>query len=252
MSTILKALRRLEDEAQAQARAEAPADPLAPPPQIRRSLVGRLAVAVFTAAGAAIAGAAAMLGFLWLRAPATSDSAPAIAAPPALASPAAREPAAALDAPPIAPAPVAPAPAPAPVASPGPSEPEVLGVADAREDLAPAPAQEPQASEWQADEGMPSDTPTDDARIDVTRHADEAAQVVELTRRTDWLRVERTIWHPSPEKRRAIVRVGDSRETIEVLEGDRVEGWRVESIEPGEISLRDPLGGPTLRKRVGE
>jgi hypothetical protein len=60
--------------------------------------------------------------------------------------------------------------------------------------------------------------------------------------------VARTVWHPLPDRRRAVVELeGESRS---VHEGDRVAGYLVETIEPSGIVLsRD---GVALRRGIGE
>jgi hypothetical protein len=64
------------------------------------------------------------------------------------------------------------------------------------------------------------------------------------------VRVERTLWHPTPEKRSALVRVAADGEPRELSEGDAVDGFVVQEIRPsGVIFARD---GREWRRGVGE
>jgi hypothetical protein len=61
--------------------------------------------------------------------------------------------------------------------------------------------------------------------------------------------VLRTIWHPKPERRTALVETRDDYEPFEVREGERVGSLTVVRIEPsGVIFERD---GEQLRQKVG-
>jgi hypothetical protein len=63
------------------------------------------------------------------------------------------------------------------------------------------------------------------------------------------LRVERTQWHPNPEKRSALVAVGESGETQELHEGDALDGAVVKEIRPsGVLFVRD---GVEFKRGVG-
>jgi hypothetical protein len=115
---------------------------------------------------------------------------------------------------PAPPAPVAPAP-PAPVERPAP----VAAVREAAAPAKPKPAAAPPAPK--PARAAPAFPP---------------------------LRVERTTWHPSAERRVATVQVGDEGPR-EVREGDRVEGMIVLRIEPSAIVFEH--AGREVRRKVG-
>lgn len=61
--------------------------------------------------------------------------------------------------------------------------------------------------------------------------------------------VERTQWHPSPDKRSAIVRIGEDGEARELREGDAVDGVVVKEIRPsGVLFLHE---GAEFKRGVG-
>ena len=61
--------------------------------------------------------------------------------------------------------------------------------------------------------------------------------------------VERTQWHPSPDKRSAIVRIGEGFEARELREGDAVDGVVVKEIRPsGVLFLHE---GAEFKRGVG-
>ena len=63
------------------------------------------------------------------------------------------------------------------------------------------------------------------------------------------LRVEKTLWHPSPDRRRAWLRVDGEDEARRVVEGDVVEGLLVAEIEPSGVVLeRD---GQRIQRGLG-
>ena len=64
------------------------------------------------------------------------------------------------------------------------------------------------------------------------------------------VRVERTIWHPKPERRSALVHVQGHKEALELKEGDAVGTLVVAEIEPSGVVFLH--GGVRLRHRVGE
>ena len=64
------------------------------------------------------------------------------------------------------------------------------------------------------------------------------------------VRVERTIWHPKPERRSALVHVQGHKEALELKEGDAVGTLVVAEIQPSGVVFLH--GGVRLRHRVGE
>ena len=61
--------------------------------------------------------------------------------------------------------------------------------------------------------------------------------------------VERTQWHPSPDKRSAVVRIGEDGEARELREGDAVDGVVVKEIRPsGVLFLHE---GAEFKRGVG-
>ena len=67
---------------------------------------------------------------------------------------------------------------------------------------------------------------------------------------TAMMRVSRTVWHPSLERRLAFVSLGDSSRSLRVREGDAVGTFVVQRIEPsGVVFIRD---GVEVRRGVGE
>jgi hypothetical protein len=63
------------------------------------------------------------------------------------------------------------------------------------------------------------------------------------------VRVERTQWHPSPERRVAWVEVEGMTALREVREGERVGPYVVREIEPAAVLFAD--GNVELRREVG-
>ncbi|MGH0035846.1 MAG: hypothetical protein ACQGVK_12540 [Myxococcota bacterium] len=238
MSTILKALRRLEDEKQAQAVQRDLREAVAArevgaksgrSAWLRGALVG---VVIALVAGGVVLGA---WGW-WAR-----QATPAEMASPDPGAPAPRPEAAArpsasreTDAASIAsspraaserlraapPAPVAPETAPAPVAAPPPAEPEAL------------------APEFAVVEPNGAAGP-------------DAAQVVEL-RRVDAsvLFVSSTVWHPSAARRSARIELAGESGARELREGDEVGDFTILEIEPAGVVF--DRQGVRVRRRVGE
>lgn len=237
MSTILKALRRLEEE-----RERAASRPLREDVVLRRSPVRHRAVWFAVAAAGALAFAAAFAASRWPKVePEGAPQALAVAAAPAVAR-----------APAPAPAPRAPLQAlPPPPARPPPA---AVGTAPpAPEAIAPAAAERPAVPDVALVRPLPARVP---------RIADEpAAKVVRPSLSTQRepapasargavaIRVVRTSWHPLPARRAAWVEWG-AEGVREVREGARVGSYRVREIEPdavlfsdGAALLREPIGG---------
>lgn len=64
------------------------------------------------------------------------------------------------------------------------------------------------------------------------------------------LGIARIIWHPNAETRRAWVRVSGESKTQEVVEGDDVGNYRVERIDAASVLFR--ADGVELRRKLGE
>ncbi|MDJ0786740.1 MAG: hypothetical protein QNK05_08015 [Myxococcota bacterium] len=150
------------------------------------------------------------------------------------------------------PAPVAtkPAPPPAPVAKqpepkPAPiarkAEPDPVPVAKQAEPK-PAPvARRPAPKPAPAKKPAPAAVPASIA---------ESAPEFAVVRAAPELQIERTVWHPSPDRRSARVRVEGRDEPVELREGDAVGNVVVGEIQPsGVVFLQS---GMEFRKAVGE
>jgi hypothetical protein len=286
LSTILKALRRLEEERAARAdralREEVVAASPPPAPRGTRALpIGAAALAL----------AAAVLGIglavrPWLAGRTTPPSvsspppSPVLASPPRTAPVAAPEPAPVIIAIAPDPAPVA-ALAPTPQAEPpifaaasepqaalpvvaAASEPEGVPLSalpdavspphgEARgEDAAPLPAVEP----LPAAEPLPIAAPIAPAPAAARPRPEPAARpapkpaAVAHPARGSGVVVASTVWHPTAERRVAVVRRSGSSGEQEVHEGEVVAGLEVLRIEPsGVVFLRD---GHEFRQPVGD
>lgn len=252
MSTILKALRRIEEE-----KADGLERPLREDvvlaPTGRRRVNPSALIAV-----AAVAFAATVALLTWVhdrevaraRAAATAAAASSVtraisvaAAPPA-EKPAPRTvpveaaPPAEKPAPPAAPAGAEAVPTPPPPAAPAtPSaataSPEVVLLhPDARG----------QSPITVVSESPPAAAPPIAVRPAPKRAAPPAPAASSL-------RVLRTSWHPRPEKRVAWVQAPGAAAPQAVHEGDRVEGWLVREIEPAAVVLSDGAG--EIRRSVG-
>ena len=244
MSTILKALRRIEEEK---------ADGLERP--LREDVVlaptGRRRVnpsALIAVAAVAFAATVALLTLVHdreaarARAAATAATASSatravsVAAAPPAERPAPRTvpveaaPLAEKPAPPAAPAGAEAVPTPSPPAAPAPpsaatASPEVVLLhPDAR---------------GQSPITVVSESPPAAAPPIAVRPAPTASS----------LRVLRTSWHPRPEKRIAWVQAPGAAASQAVHEGDRVEGWLVREIEPAAVVLSDGAG--EIRRSLG-
>jgi len=236
MSTILKALRRIEDDKAPppgarplrEEVAAVPGEPLAR----RRWGDGRMLGGV-GALGLGLLALALAGGALWLSRgqSATEAPAPARAAAPERAAPEPRVEAAA--SPPAgerrAAAPPRRDPAPAPAPAPARREPPVAEPASPTAPTAPPaprPAPEP-------------------ARPSATTDPEPAVRNVmpELT-------VAGTVWHPDPGRRTARVELAGRGEPLTLREGDAVGSLVVKGIEPSGVVFR--MGEVEVRRRVGE
>ncbi len=90
--------------------------------------------------------------------------------------------------------------------------------------------------------------PAPGATLSVRAEPSPEPDVAVVAHRPDvW--VERTQWHPSPDKRSAIVRIGEHGEARELREGDAVDGVVVKEIRPsGVLFLHD---GAEFKRGVG-
>jgi hypothetical protein len=252
LSTILKALRRLEEQKSA-VTPRPLRDEVVLVPARRRSRRG-LVVAIAAAFAFALVGG----GLVWLfdRAPvevseqvAATAPAPDVAAPPApepiLAAAEERATEVRVSAPEsIAGAmqrPIVPVPASPPdfaVVRPGAQE---------QQERAAAPV-EPATAEYDevvverrsAVAPMPEVEPG---------FVDEDIPTARVARSPSPVRVERTQWHPSPERRVAWVEVEGVTALREVREGERVGPYVVRKIEPAAVLFAD--GSVELRREVG-
>lgn len=127
-----------------------------------------------------------------------------------------------------------PPPAPAPSAASG-------SAPSARR--APAPPPEPQQASSPAEPSAPE--PADAEAADAAAKAPPSPPAPDLAAEVD---VERTQWHPLPDRRRAWIVVG-SGETRSVVEGDVVEGMIVSKIEPSGVVFE--RNGESLRRAIG-
>ncbi|MDH3212944.1 MAG: hypothetical protein OEM05_10710 [Myxococcales bacterium] len=263
MSTILKALRRLEEEKALQAPRPL-REQVATRPATRRGL-GRLAAGLAVCAGVAI-GAAAFL--LWpqldgrLAARLGEEAGPAdgeaVAALPAAVQEPPRSVARAADPPPVPPASTTPTGAegtsdlsPAALASrvevvesvappPGPREARVAAVVAPAPEAFRAPAPLPDPSPARRDAiaaGSDRSRPPPSAPSKLARTFVPSVVVV------------RTVWHPTAERRMAEVEVEGRPAPLLLHEGDAVGPLVVSEIEPsGVVFLHDEV---ELRRRVG-
>ncbi len=254
MSTILKALRRLEEQ-KSGAKSRPLRDEVVLVPARRRSRRG-----FFVAIAAALAFALVGGGLVWLfdRVPvevaeqiATTAPAPDVAAAPArepiLAAAEERATEVTVSAPEtIAGAaqqgPIVPVPASPPdfaVVRPGAQEQQ------ARVTAAPA---EPATTEY--DEVVVERPNAAVPMPEVERGSvDEDVPTARVARSKSPVRVERTQWHPSPERRVAWVEVEGMTALREVREGERVGPYVVREIEPAAVLFAD--GSVELRREVG-
>jgi hypothetical protein len=237
MSTILKALRRLEDEKQVAAdrplRDSVAARAGDDRPPRRR---GALWLAVGVAAGVTLGAAGAFLGdarLSWLR-PEPAPSAPA----PEAATPIPVAPAP----PDAAPAAASPSPAPpaAPLAAPEPPAPDASAAA-------PRPPEPPRAA---AAPRRPAATAPVPAAPKPPPEPALAPVKVVAPPAPPRLLVTGTEWHPDAARRVAHVQLEGRDGALALREGDAVGSLVVREIEPSGVVFR--LGDVELRRRVGE
>lgn len=229
MSTILRALRRLEQEKDDATRRAHLRDEVVAPAAPRRRRVWP----AWTAAGVFALGLVATAAFV-LRSPApeplspSPESSPVPSLPPVAAEPmAVVSPPAAVVAAEPATAPIPAAPEPLAPAAPSPELPAQVQV-----QAAPEPVYE------EALEVPASPEPADDVAVTVVR-----------TALPDFV-LQRTIWHPRPERREAHVSVAGIP-VIQVLhEGDSLGPLRVETITPSAAVFSN--GDVTIHRRIGE
>jgi hypothetical protein len=294
VSTILKALRRVEEErpgsppARRAMRGDFVAGADAAPPAPRRKsrepnwkLWGSLGAAVLLA------------GLVWWRLPRT-ESAPVAEAPSERTPPAARPPAPpaerlARSQPEAAPAPTAvPAAEPAPSAVPAeiaqqlpplgetiepaaapveppPPTPPAQPAPVAAKPPPPAPAPQPVASAPEPAPAVAAAAPVKPAAAPAPKPAaaepkpaapPAPAQPVAAAPKPvpppapPSVLVERTSWHPTPERRIAWVKVDGLADTRELHEGDAVGTLVVKEIRPSSVLFQH--GAEPLTRRVGE
>jgi hypothetical protein len=249
MSTILKALRRLEEQ-----KNEGAARPLrdevvlAPTRRAGRSGMARAIVV-----GVVLAATATALLFAWRHEPA--PDADVAAAPPTLPEVAAPPPAettitVAAPTTPSTPTAVVPVPTAAPdfeIVRPDPG-------ASARP-LAPPPLPTIQDDEMEPEivagperTGRPSVIrPMPEEYVE--EPLEEAPEPRVAARASSPVRVARTLWHPSPDRRLAWVEVDGQTALREVREGERVGPYLVREIEPAAVLFSD--GSVEVRREVG-
>ena len=250
MSTILKALRRLEEQ-KSVAKPRPLRDEVVLVPARRRSH-GGLVIAIAAAFAFALVGG----GLVWFfdRAPrdeaapiAASAPAPDVAAAPEPVLAAEEERATEVTVSSPAPSdgavqqPIVPAPESPPdfaVVRPGTQEqPERVAAP-----LEPAAAESGEAAVERPSgvEPMPEVEPD---------FVDADVPTARVARSQSPVRVERTLWHPSPERRVAWVEVEGVTALREVREGERVGPYIVREIEPAAVRFAD--GSVELRREVG-
>jgi hypothetical protein len=210
------------------------------------------------------------------RAPAPEPSEAAPAAPPAEAAPA--EAASAASGPPAGwpgeipyvvdeegralvtksvtpPAPASPEPQ---AAADSESAPATLPVARQMPREAEAPLAEPAAPERSPHRSAPPEPAPAPARAASAAKAAAPARRAPRPARTPdvalipappRIEVERTRWHPTPERRVALVRVEGHKDALELREGDAVGTLVVAEIEPSGVVFLH--GGERLQRRVG-
>ena len=253
MSTILKALRRLEEQ-KSGATPRPLRDEVVLVPARRRSRRG-LFVAIVAALAFALVGG----GLVWLfdRVPGeVAEQAATIAPAPEVAAAPAREPILAaakeratevtVSVPETiagaAQGPIVPVPASPPdfaLVRPGAQE--------QQERVKVAPA-EPVTAEYVefVVEHPSAVTPMPEVE---PGYVDEDVPTARVARSKSPVRVERTQWHPSPERRVAWVEVEGVTALREVREGERVGPYVVREIEPAAVLFAD--GSVELRREVG-
>lgn len=259
MSTILKALQRLEDEKAAAAPRELREELAGPPtsPRRARRWLPWLALALGLAGGVA-----------WWRWPASDPPMAAETTPVANAAPTPRSAGVARQA--RLPEPASEARVPAPAPSPGLALPE-LPPASASPD--PSPRRSPGipqeafssrvevVSRPSAKPRIPLEEPAALTRPEPPAPAVASAAEPDAAPPAEpvaaappapalpSLRVEKTLWHPRPERREALVAV-DGGEPRLLHEGDELAGARVAEIQPSGVIFEQ--AGERVRRAVGQ
>jgi hypothetical protein len=248
MSTILKALRRLEEQ-----KSEGAARPLRDEVVLApRRIAARSATARVIVAGVVLACAGAALVFALRTEPEQSAEPFAAPTPPEVAA----------APPPAAPTVTVAAPAPTPtprVVVPVPPAPQDFEIVRpdptaAARPLAPPPL--PMIGEEEILADVPPTHPTRPSVIRppapeeyVEEPLEEAPEPRVAKPAAAALHVARTLWHPSPERRLAWVEVEGQTAMREVREGERVGPYIVREIEPAAVTFSN--GQVELRREVG-
>jgi len=244
MSSILKALQRIEEN-DGRTPTSAPREPQ-PPPRSRLRLRALLAA---LALGGLVG---LVVAFWWLPGgepesePEVSETPPAPRAslartrpappptPPVAEPVGAPEPPAAVIEPPAPPPPsAAPAPEPAPLPALEPKP-----VAKPAPELAPPPKPVAKPAAKPAPAAKPNPVPP------------PAGPAVARVEKLPALVVTRTVWHPDPARRRALVQVEGRAEPLELRHGDAVGALVVANIEPSGVVFR--MGDVEVRRKVGQ
>ena len=234
MSTILKALRRLEQE-----KTRSGGRPLREEVVVTRSPSRRRAAWWALAGASALAFTATFLLLRELRHAVPATSTP----PPVAAGPAGPGTAPLPRVAPARPARAVPMPAaapPEPAATLAPEAPP-LPLATRRDP-------DPDVALVRPMEGRPSRV-VEEAAAPVVRRPDAATEPASrLSRHVAPIRVVRTSWHPLPARRAAWVEWG-AEGVREVREGGRVGPYQVREIEPDAVLFAE--GTALLRRRIG-
>ncbi len=252
MSTILKALRRLEEQKSA-ASPRPLRDEVVLVPARRRARSGVVVALVAAFAFAVLGGTG-----VWLldRTQAQTEvpraaSAIDVAAPPSMAPMAAVEPERATEVTVASQDPmVTAAQAPSvPIPTAVPDFEVVRRRVDSQRALAAAVEEAVTVESREVAVARPSGAaPLPDTEPGFVDEAIPAARVTRSQRQAP-IRVERTQWHPSPERRVAWVEIDGVTALREVREGERVGPYVVRVIEPAAVSFAD--GSSLLRREVG-
>jgi len=240
MSSILKALQRIEEN-DGRTPTGAPRKPQ-PPPRSRLRLRALLAAL-------ALGGLVGLVAAFWWLPGGEPESEPEVAeTPPAPRASLARtrptppvaepvgapEPPAAVIEPPAPPPPsAAPAPEPAPLPALEPKP-----VAKPAPELAPPPKPVAKPAAKPAPSAKPNPVPP------------PAGPAVARVEKLPALVVTRTVWHPDPARRRALVQVEGRAEPLELRHGDAVGALVVANIEPSGVVFR--MGDVEVRRKVGQ
>jgi hypothetical protein len=251
MSTILKALRRLEDQKSQDAAQRPLRDEVVLPPTrstARTSLVrAALAGIVLAISGAAL---------LWALRPASEPV--AVTAPEPLPPVAAAPPAAATGSEPTRITVAAPAPGSAAqvVVPPAPPDFEIVRPDPNAQARPIAPRSLPTIAQDEVLATEPSPTAPRILPVPAPAPADEyvdepleEAPEPRMAARGPAVRVAKTLWHPAADRRLAWIEVSGQTALREVREGERVGPYLVLEIEPTAVLLSN--GGVEIRREVG-